>query len=297
MTLPDAASRDTLRGILWMLFAMFAFATEDVLIKLVAATVPTAQILAILGIAGAAVFWAWARAQGHRVLGPDLLLAPILARNAGEGFGTVCFVSALALIPLSTLSAILQATPLAVTLGAALVFGAQVGWRRWSAIAVGLVGVLLILRPGTDAFEPAALLALGAVIGLSVRDLATRAAPARIPSQVLAAQSFAAVGLVGLAALPFGAPPVRPDPGAVAALAGAVAIGTVAYYAITQAMRMGDITAITPFRYSRILFALVYGVLLFGERPDALTLAGAALVVGSGLYSLVRERRRAARTV
>jgi drug/metabolite transporter (DMT)-like permease len=289
--LPDTRAA-TLRGIAWMVAAMAGFATEDVFLKVAVQTVPVWQVMVLLGFGGGAVFWLWARARGRRVLGPDLLLRPILIRNAGEAVGTVCFTTALALTPLVSVSAILQATPLAVTLGAAVFLGARVGWRRWTAIVIGLAGVLLVLRPGMDAFQPASLLAVAAVLCLGARDLATRAVPARIASEVLATQGFIAAGLAGLVIAPFGAPPILPGPAQAAALCAALPMGVFGYYAITAAMRAGDIATVTPFRYTRLIFALGYGVALFGERPDAATLTGAAIIVASGLYTVLRERRR-----
>jgi drug/metabolite transporter (DMT)-like permease len=139
---------NNLRGILLMVAAMAGFAVEDALIKAASATVPVGQILLFLGIGGTLAFGTLARLQGARLFTRVVLLRPVLLRNASEMLGTMCFVSAIAIAPLSTVSAILQATPLAVTLGAALFLGAEVGWRRWTAILVGFAGVLIIVRPG-----------------------------------------------------------------------------------------------------------------------------------------------------
>lgn len=280
-------------AILWMVAAMAGFAGEDVLVKLASQTLPTGQILAILGLCGGCIFCVWATARGHRIIDRDLWSRPILLRNLGEVIGTICFVTALGLTDLSSVSAILQATPLGVTLGAALFLGAKVGWRRWSAIAIGFAGVLLILRPGLDAFEPASLFAVASVIGYSIRDLATRAAPARIASQSMAAQSFILVMISGLVMLPFGPEPAPLLADEIVFLGAATVLGVLSYYAIITATRLGDITVVTPFRYSRLLFAMVFGIILFGERPDAATWAGAAIIIGSGLYTLARERKRA----
>jgi len=288
---------DNLRGILLMVAAMAGFAVEDMLIKAAAAEVPTGQILAALGLGGAAVFGLWARARGERLFARAMFAAPMLLRNGAEVIGTVCFVTAITLVPLATASAILQATPLAVTLGAALFLGAPVGWRRWTAILVGLAGVLLIVRPGLAGFEPAALLAVVAVVALATRDLGTRVAPAAVSSVVLSAWGFGMVALAGAVLLPLGGGPVAPSPAAWAMLAGALGFGCAAYYAITAAMRVGEVAVVTPFRYTRLLFAIALGLVVFGERPDAWTLGGAAIIIASGLYTLLRERRlaRAAR--
>lgn len=281
-----------LRGIILMTVAMAAFAVEDALIKLAAGTLPPGQILLMLGFGGAPVFAALARTQGQRMFTRAALGCALLARNAGEVVGAIGFVSALALIPLSTASAILQAAPLMVTAGAAVFLGESVGWRRWAAVILGFAGVVLILRPGMAGFDVNALWAVLGVIGLAARDLFTRRMPASLPTHVVAAWGFVAVGLAGVLLLGLSGGAVMPAPMVWGQLAAALAIGVTAYWAIVEATRAGDASAIAPFRYSRLVFAMAVGAVVFAEVPDAATLAGAALIIGSGLYTLYRERRR-----
>lgn len=286
---------ENLRGIVLMVASMAFFAVEDMLVKKVSATLPVGQILMILGAGGALAFGAMALSRGQRLWSGALFSRPVLLRNLGEVIGTMGFVLALALTPLSSASAILQATPLAVTLGAALFLGAQVGWRRWSAILVGFCGVLLIIRPGLEGFEPASLFAVQAVFGLALRDLATRATPRSVGSLQLSAYAFALLvplGAVMLAVSGGAVMPARPE---ALSLAGALLAGVIGYYMIVEASRIGDVAVITPFRYTRLIFALIIAVSVFGERPDALTLLGAAIIMASGLYTLLRERALAAR--
>lgn len=283
---------DNLNGILLMVASMAGFALEDMFIKLVAEEVPTGQILMTLGLAGAGIFALWARLRGEGLFGPAMLARSMWVRNLGEVLGTVCFVTAITLTPLSSASAILQATPLAVTLGAALFLNEPVGWRRWTAILVGFAGVIMVVRPGLAGFVPASLFAVAAVAGLAVRDLGTRIAPRSVSSIVLSAWGFGMVGIAGALLLPFHGGLVLPSGPAMAGLAGALVVGVLGYYAITAAMRIGDIATITPFRYTRLLFALVIGVTVFGERPDGWTLLGAAVIILSGLYTILREQRQ-----
>ena len=285
---------DNLRGAILMVLAMAGFALEDMFIKLLAGALPVGQILMLLGTGGAVIFALLARAKGDALFSRDLAHPAVILRNAGEVVGTLGFVAAIALIPISTASAILQATPLVVTLGAALFLGETVGWRRWLAVSVGLAGVLLILRPGLDGFDVYSLFAVQGVLGLAVRDLATRRVPKGITSRQLSTYAFAAIvpaGAVALAILPGAQEVVRPDALQTAQLLAAVAVGVAAYYALVAATRIGDISMIAPFRYSRLIFALGVGILVFGERPDALTLLGAFIVVASGIYTLWREAR------
>ncbi|MCE8009291.1 DMT family transporter [Aestuariivita sp.] len=283
---------ENLRGAAWMTLAMLVFAIEDMFIKLLSEALPTWQIIAIIGAGGASVFGLAAKWQGQALFPAAALSAAVLVRNTGELVGSLAFVTAIALIPLSSASAILQATPLVVTLGAALFLGEAVGWRRWTAILVGFAGVLLIIRPGLEGFDIRSLFAVLAVIGLALRDLATRRIPATVSSIQLSFLAFltlvpAAFGL----AWATGAPAVQPQGLHWALIGCTISFGVLAYYAIVTAMRVGEISFVTPFRYSRILFALIIGMAVFGERPDALMLIGAAFVVSSGLFTLWRERK------
>lgn len=282
---------DNLRGILLMTASMAGFALEDMFIKRVSAHLPTGQILLFLGLAGAVVFALMARRQGSVFWSRRALHPAVMLRNATEMAGTMGFVTALSLVPLSTASAILQAAPLAVTLGAAVFLGERVGWRRWSAIVVGFAGVLIVIRPGMETFQPASLWAVLGVIGLSARDLATRGVPRDVTTVQLSAWGFAAVGILGAGMLALSGGAALPAPPEAAQLFAALALGVVSYWAMTTATRMGDVSAIMPFRYTRLVFALALGALVFGERPDLPTLVGAGLVIASGLYTLARERR------
>ncbi|SNX69029.1 drug/metabolite transporter (DMT)-like permease [Cereibacter ovatus] len=282
---------ENIRGIVMMVVSMAGFAMEDMFVKLAAAHMPTGQILLFLGGLGAPLFWALARREGKKVLSREALAGPILWRNAGEMVGTAAFVTALALTPISSASAILQATPLAVTFGAALVLGEKVGWRRWMAIAAGFLGVLVVIRPGLEGFELASLWAVLGVAGLATRDLATRRVAASTSSMQVGAWAFLTVAAVGAGMLMLGGGAVWPSPGQVGLLLGALGFGFGAYWALILATRAGDVSAIVPFRYTRLIFAMIIGGLIFHERPDGWMLAGAGLIIGSGLYSFMREQR------
>lgn len=281
---------ENLRGIILMVASMAGFAIEDMFIKWAAADLPTGQILAMLGLAGTPVFALMARRQGARVWAAEVWHPAVIGRNLGEMVGTLGFVTALALTPLTSAIAIFQAAPLAITLGAALFLGEKVGWRRWSAICVGFVGVMIVIRPGLEGFRLASLWSVLAVIGLAVRDIATRKVPPVISTMQLAAWGFIAVGVLGLGMLAFSGGAEMPTRGQFGLIAGALGFGVAAYWAITAAMRLGEVAVITPFRYSRLVFAMIIGTAVFGEHPDRWALAGATLIIASGLYTFARER-------
>jgi drug/metabolite transporter (DMT)-like permease len=287
---------DNLRGSILMVLAMLGFAIEDMLIKQMAGALPTGQILAMLGLGGGIIFAMACRMQGDSLLARDVMHPMVLLRNVGEVFGTVGYVSAVVLTPISSASAIFQATPLFVTLGAALFLQESVGWRRWAAIAVGFCGVLLIIRPGLDAFQPASLFAVQGVIFLGIRDLATRRIPRSVSSMRLSTYAFAVIVPTGLILMAImGDQFIIPSGTDTYRVAGSVAAGVLGYYALVTATRLGDMSHIAPFRYARLVFALIVGTTVFGELPYAATLIGAAIIVGSGTYAAIREgqRRRA----
>ena len=275
---------------------MAGFAIEDMLIKYIALEMPTGQFLMLIGAGGALIFTLMAWRQGQAVLSADFLRPTIIIRNLGEVIGTLGFVTALVLTPLSSASAILQATPLAVTLGAALFLREAVGWRRWSAILIGFCGVVAVIRPGLEGFQPASLFAVLGVIGLATRDVATRATPATISSLVLSAHGFGMLVPAGAFLLWISGGAVAPSAQGYGLLFAALIIGVSAYYALTLSMRLGDVAVVTPFRYVRLVFALFIGVTVFHEQPDAWTLGGAAIIILSGLYTFFRERQLGLKT-
>ncbi|MEP3437073.1 MAG: DMT family transporter [Hoeflea sp.] len=283
---------DNMRGIMLMVLGMLGFAAEDMFIKLAASGLPVGQILLVLGFVGALIFSIFARFNGTNLLSKGFFHPAVLLRNLTEMVGGVCFVTALTLIPLATATTILQATPLLVTMGAALVLGEAVGWRRWTAILVGFLGVLLVIRPGLEGFEPEVLWAVAGVAGLAIRDLASRKVPKSISSLQLSAWGFFSVGVSGIALLAIDGGAVMPTVRETTYLAGALAVGVLAYWALTEATRIGEISVVTPFRYSRLVFSMIVGMLVFGEFPDLYTLAGACIIIATGLYTIMRERKR-----
>lgn len=281
-----------LRAAMLMVLAMAAFAAEDALLKALSGTIPTGQLLAVIGFAGMVVFGLWFSTGGRRLNLRHLLRPPVALRNLCEAICAITFVTALATGDLSVASAILQAQPLLMTLGAALFLGEQVGWRRWLSIAIGFAGVLLIVKPGTAAFEASSVLAIIAVITLAVRDLVTRRLPPEVRSGLLSAGAFGSMGLAGLVLMAIGGQQaILPTAGQGALLAATLGFGLLGYITMVVATRLAEISVIAPFRYSRLLFAMLLAVAVFRERPDAATLTGAGLIAGAGIYAMWREAR------
>lgn len=289
---------DTLRAILLMILSMAAFATTDMFVKLASYTLPASQVLCAMGVGGMLLFGALTKASGIPLVSRRIFHPAILCRGVAEIVATCGFLMALTLLPFSTASSILQVTPLLVTLGAALFLRETVNWRRWSAIFVGLSGVLIILNPFAsttadhpDFFSAGSLLAIIGVFGLAARDLATRFIPKDVPTLQASTWGFFTVAIAGVILSMFGTPWVKPDLVTTAELFGLVGFAAIGYFCITSAMRMGDISAVAPFRYSRIIFAFTLSVLIFGETLTPQTILGAAVIVTAGLYVWLRERK------
>ena len=283
---------DNVRGATFMVFAMFCFAVEDALIKQLSGAIPAGQVLGIICLGGFLAFLAWSAFKGQPLWQQAYLNPKVIMRSLCEVVGSCFFVSALALIPLTTASAVIQATPLVVAMGAALFLGQAVGWRRWLAIIVGFIGVLIIIRPGMDGFVPATLLAVGGMLGLASRDLITRSLTVQISGPQLGTHAFAIVTPAAFAlALLQGQAFVMPTAPQWVLLAAGVAIGMLAYLTIITATRGGNAGIISSFRYSRMVFALVIGYIAFAETPDSATIFGATIIIASGIYTLWREAR------
>ncbi len=233
---------------------MAAFTSNDSITKVVSSEMNFGQVMLVRGLFAIVLVAAFAWYQGALRPLRTLVQKPVALRVVGEIGGTICFMAALVHLPLANTSAILQALPLAITLGAALIFGEPVGWRRWSAIGVGFVGVLIIVRPGLAGFNQFALLALLSVAFCALRDLATRKIPAHIPSLFITLLTTITVTSAGgLIFIPLGGwtPPSTHSLGLLAFTSVLLLIG---YQCIITALRTGDISAVAPFRYSRCCY-------------------------------------------
>ncbi|WOH78958.1 DMT family transporter [Bradyrhizobium sp. BEA-2-5] len=275
-----------------MAAAMASFTVNDTITKAVSAELNIGEILLVRGLVAmvlvAALAWYHDALRSFSVL----LIWPVGLRVLGEIGGTLTYLSAIAQIPLANASAIFQALPLVITLGAALVFGEPVGWRRWLAIAAGFIGVLVIVRPGAEGFSQAALLALASVGFCAVRDLATRRIPKHLPTVFITLLTTVTVTTAGAVVLvPLGGWRA-PSGNALGLLTLAAVLILIGYQCIIVSLRTGDISAVAPFRYTALPWAMLTGYLAFGHKPDGPMLAGAAIIVASGLYAFYRERKR-----
>lgn len=283
---------DNLRGVLLMCGAMLAFVVNDTFVKAVTQTMPLFQAILLRGalaslalvaisVATTGGLQVWPRGQDRKFL---------FLRTLGELGATLFFLLALVHMPLANLSAIMQSLPLAVTMTAALIFGDKIGWRRMLAILAGFVGVMIIIRPGAMAFDRWSILGLVSVAFVVLRDLATRKFSRSISSVAVSIWASLAVMLMGLIGVGVqGWQPVSLEQGGL--IVGSAVFLIVGYICAVKTMRVGDIGIVAPFRYTSLLWAILLGWLLFGSLPDQWTLVGSAVVVASGVYMLLRERK------
>lgn len=278
------------RGIIATCIAMAGFVTNDTCIKLAAAELPIGQLIAMRGVAALAFIVMLGFATGAIKTMPKLTDKAVGLRAVGEVGGTLLYYNALTQIPIANANAVLQVIPLAVTAAAALILGEKVGWRRWLIVLTGFAGVMLIIQPGGDSFHPASLWALGAMVFMVLRDLSTRFIDPKLPTISINIITTAAVMLVGFGLAAF-EPWEMPSTRSFVLLGLSAMLLTMAYLAITVAMRTGDVSVSSPFRYSIVLWALLIDLLIFGNRPELSMIIGMSVVIGSGIAMIVREQQ------
>ncbi|MCC1494987.1 DMT family transporter [Cognatishimia sp. F0-27] len=287
-----ATLTDNTRGALIMTASMACFTFGDTCVKALGTLgMPLSQILVIRGILATSFIlglaW-WLGQLRFRMSRRDASLVAL--RSIAEAAAAYFFLTALIHMPLANVTALLQMLPLTVTLGSAVFFAEPVGWRRWMAIAIGFVGMVLIVRPGTEGFDLHAVYALIAVLGVTLRDLVTRRLSKTVPSLTVTVCSSFAV-LIFAAIWSVGQEWVAVDGSTGLWLLGASVLIIGGYTFSVMVMRVGDVSFTAPFRYTGLVWALLLGWLVFGDWPSELTLIGASMIVGTGLFTLWREKR------
>ena len=282
-------NKNNAKGIVMMLFSMASFALGDTFVKTSGSFLSPAQIMFFLISGGLILFALIAVAKGENLKEPRAFAPVLLLLYCTEMIGLLGMIKALTAVPLSIVGAVTQASPILVAVGAVIFLRETVSWRRWSSIAIGFCGVVLVIQPWGESLDYAVLWAVLALVGFSVRDLVTRLTPPDIASASLATFTM-------IAALPFTAVwvlftdeeffPAEMNWVIVGCM---VILGSVGYLLLITSLRLGELSAIMPFRYSRIVFLLIFGVLFFGESPSLSMLLGSALVIVSGIYLMWRE--------
>ncbi len=282
------------QGALLMAASMAGFSCSDALSKAIVASMNAGQIIFIRGLFTALIVYLLARRMGA-LRSWKVILQPMIAlRIACEAIAAATYITALGMMPIANASAIQQAVPLAVTLGAMIFLKEPVGWRRWSAILVGFIGVLIIIRPGPDGFTLAALLVTACMFATAARDLATRCIDKNVPSLMVTVCTAFSISIFGaLCIVPLGGwQPVGMTSLLQILLASVLVL--IGYQAVILAMRTGEISFVAPFRYLSLIWSSLLGLIVFGEMPDSWAIIGAAIVIASGIYTFYRENKRRA---
>ena len=279
------------KGILLMLLSMAAFSATDMLVKISGSFLSPVQIMFFLLAGGFILFAMIAILQGDTLIDRRAFAPVLILRYCAEIIGLLGMVMALTHVPLSLVGAVTQASPILVAVGAVIFLGEAVSWRRWSSIVMGFVGVVLVIQPGSDSMDFAVVWAVVALCAFSVRDLVTRLTPKDMASASLATFTM-------IFALPFvlvwmavSGENFLPERDNWVIVILMVILGSVGYLLLIASLRIGELSAVMPFRYSRIVFLLALGILVFGERPSLSMLTGATLIIVSGVYIMVRERK------
>ena len=283
---------DNVFGAILMAVSMLSFISNDALMKFLFQTISVEQGIFMRGLVSVPLLALIAYLRKSLFVRIDWRnWRVILTRAFAELAATMAFLTALSNMPLANITAILQALPLTVTMFAAIFFGEQVGWRRWSAILAGFIGVLIIIRPSDDGFNEYAVLAIVAVACVTVRDAITRRLDRSVPSLFVAFISAIPIFIYGgVATATTGWTVVSGTMIGIVVVA-AIAI-TCGYLFAVMAMRNGEISFVAPFRYTGMIWAILFGFLLFGDLPDAATILGTMIVIGMGIYAFHRERIR-----
>ena len=277
---------ENLRCIIFMVIAMAGFAIEDSVIKQFSYSMPISQVLILIGLGGLLMFSGVALIGSTRLFTSDIGKLPFVIRTLAELFSAIFFVVAIVYASLSTSSAILQATPLVVSLAGVLFLRQVVFIQQWFLIFVGFIGVIFVIQPGMEEFNPVALFAVLGVIFLALRDVITRFISVSIPAVTVSFWAFFAVFMAGVVTIPlFGSFRALTLDDLLLLIVSALA-GSGAYFCIVLATRGGDIAVVSPFRYSRLLFALALAVIFFDEEINSMMLIGSCLITISGIFMI-----------
>ena len=278
-----------LKSIIFMIIAMGCLTLTDLLIKVASQTLPIGQVMISYGVGSLIVFWALLRIKGESIRLAPLTNPTVIFRNIGDLIALNGMFLALVYVPLSTIGAVIQTVPILVTAAAALFLGERVGMRRASAIFVGFLGALLIIQPGAASFDITAILALIAAIGMALRDIATKLVRENLSTLLLSFYSCFLFIISGSVLLIINGEASVPVLGNSVTIAAMIVTGSLGFFFMTEAVRLGEMSVVSPFRYTRLLFSMAAGILILGEQVNASMIIGSALTILSGLYIWRRE--------
>ena len=278
-----------LKSIILMIIGMGCLTLCDLLIKIASQTLPLGQVMIVFGVGSITVFLCLMRIKGESVRLSPFTNSAVVLRNIGDLIAINGMCLALVFVPISTIGAVIQTVPLMVTAAAALFLGERVGTRRWLAIVIGFLGTIFVIQPGAANFDITTTFVLIAAVGMALRDITTKLVRENFSTLLLSSYTSVLFIISGSFLLFISGGVSIPDIGMMAMLAAMVASGSLGFFFTTKAVRLGDVSVVIPFRYTRILFSLAAGTLILGEQVNAIMLFGSALTILSGLYIWRRE--------
>ena len=278
-----------LKSIILMIAAMGCLTFADLLIKIASQTLPIGQVMIFLGIGSMIVFWGLMRSKGESIRLSPLIDPAVSLRNVGDLIAINSMCVALVYVPISTIGAVIQTVPLMVTASAAIFLGERVGMRRALAILVGFFGALFIVEPGSATFDVMTTLVFVSAVGMTLRDIGTKLVCTNFSTLLLSFYSCVLFSVSGCVLLLITGGASVPDIKMTVVFAAMIGLGSLGVIFMTEAVRLGDMSVVSPFRYTRLLFSLAAGVLILDERVNAMMIFGSALTILSGLYIWHRE--------
>ena len=274
-----------------MVIAMIAFAFEDAIIKQLAIKLPISQVLISVGLSGLVVLYGLSILKKEVIAHRRFIDLKFLLRMLCELISSVFFVITMVYVSLTVSSALLQIVPIMMTIGGFLLFKEVVNLKQWILILAGLFGSLLVIQPGTEAFNPLSLFALAGAVFLTLRDLLTFSMSDNYSPVAIAFWGFASLTLGGFASVPFFGSFCEFSAVDIMFVVASSFVGPLAYLALIYATRGGEIGIVAPFRYSRLPIAVLIGVLAFDESPNNFTLGGCVLIMVSGFFILLMSKK------
>ena len=272
-----------------MIAAMGCLTFADLLIKIASQTLPIGQVMIFLGIGSIIVFWGLMRSKGEPIRLSPLIDPAVSLRNVGDLIAINSMCVALVYVPISTIGAVIQTVPLMVTASAAIFLGERVGMRRALAILVGFFGALFIVQPGSASFDVMTTLVFVSAVGMTLRDIGTKLVRTNFSTLLLSFYSCVLFSVSGCVLLLITGGANVPDIKMTVVFAAMIGLGSLGVIFMTEAVRLGDMSVVSPFRYTRLLFSMAAGILILDERVNAMMIFGSALTILSGLYIWHRE--------
>ena len=278
-----------------MMVSMFGFVVNDTLMKSLFITYPIIEIIFLRALFCLPLLFIAMKIKRVKILNHSRLTWNLMMlRGFAEVMATITFLYALKHLPLPNVTAIIQILPLTVTMAAALFLNERVGYRRWTAIIIGLIGVIIVINPGAEGFSSYSYYAVLSVIFVTIREMVTRKLPPEVPSMLVTFVTIIGVTIMSAVAMPFVSLKALDASTVILVFSASIAV-FVGYLFSIMAMRVGEISLVSQFRYTGMIWAILLGYVMFSDIPTPNTIFGVFIIVASGLYAFHRKRIKEAK--